>query len=97
MTHMNSETRATWQQIADDASPQRPSVGKTVIITKGRKHKGKSGVVVKHAVSLFSDTKYKTPAMLSLMEINGREGYYITVKMENGETFSCSAEYAEVQ
>lgn len=98
MSVYSPETRNFWQSIANEASAQRPSVGKSVEIVKGRKHKGKSGIVVWHGVNQFSDAfRYCDSARLALAEINGREGYSVKVKMEDGNTFFVPAEYTLVK
>lgn len=91
------DNRDTWQRIADKASEQRPSVNKTVEIIAGRKHKGKTGIVVKHQVDQFADTRYKSDASLALREINGREGYVVLVKANDGSLFWVKAEYTLVK
>lgn len=97
MTHMNADTRATWQNVANNTAVDRPSAGKTVTIVKGRKHKNKTGVVVWHGINKFYDTRYDSPAMASMREIIGREGYSVKVKTASGETFFVPAEYTFVE
>lgn len=96
-TVFTATNRDAWQRIADEASEQRPSFGKTVEIVSGRKHKGKTGIVVKHQVDQYADTRYKTDASLALREINGREGYVVLVKANDGSLFWVKAEYTLVK
>ena len=96
MATFTAENRAAWQKIADSASAQRPSVGKTVEIVGGRKYKGQVGVVVWHGVDKYSSTQYLSDARLALREINGREGYRVAVKTAT-ETFFVPADYTLVK
>jgi hypothetical protein len=96
MALFTSENRQAWQNLADAHAKNRPSVGKTVTIIDGRKHKGKVGEVVWHGRDKFVSTQYWTEAQWALREIVGRYGYTVKVKTASGETFFVSADYTQV-
>ena len=91
-----SDFSSAMQKIADNCSVDRPSVGKNVIVTEGRKHMGKSGVVITHMRDKYHPNYHKTEASLMLQEIIGREGFVVQVKTETGEKFFVKASYVKV-
>ncbi|AND75613.1 hypothetical protein [Nostoc phage A1] len=97
MTAINSENREAWQVLATTLSNQNPGVGKNVKIVDGRKHKGKTGKVIKHQRDRYSDAfRYGDSATHHLREIKGRYGYVCLIKDDTGSTFWVKAEYTEV-
>jgi hypothetical protein len=85
------------QKVAENTADQRPGVGKRVLITKGRKHINKTGIVFWHGWDKFnSPTRYMSNAQITMAEILGRHGFRIGVETEDGERFYCPADYAEV-
>lgn len=89
--------RDFWQQLANTAAAERPSVGKLVLINRGRKHKGKVGTVTRHQRDAYSDAfRYGDSSSHFLKECRGRDGYIVLVKTEENETFWVKADYAEI-
>lgn len=93
-----SEHRDAWQRIANAASEQRPCEGRRVRIVEGRKHKGRSGVVVRHQLSKFGDAfRYGGAANLHMREMQGRSGFVCLVEPDDGGSkFWVNADYTEV-
>ena len=95
MSAINSDTREAWQQLANDLSPQRPSVGKRVRVVEGRKYLGDEGQVTWHGVDRFADTRYLSDAQLHLRDMEGRRGF--RVRIDTGsDSFFVSADKVEV-
>lgn len=91
------ENRNFWQSIADDANAQRPSVGKTVTVDSG-KHAGKVGIVFYHAWDKYGrGTRYASDAQLALREINGRYGFRVGIKTDDGEKLFVNADIVTVK
>jgi hypothetical protein len=91
-------SRDTWQGIAKDLSADRPSVGKRVRVTGGRKYKGKEGQVQRHMVDQFNPWKWQYsdgPARL-MMEMTGTYGYRIQIASDDGSLFWIDADKVEV-
>lgn len=97
MAVINSDNRQAWQNLANEAGKNRPSVDKRVKIVKGRKHKGKEGIVIRHIRDQYDTTwRYCPEASAMLREMNGRSGYVIQVRTESNETFWVKADYSEI-
>lgn len=85
------------QQLADRLSADRPFVGRTVRVDRGKKHVGKIGRVTWHGLDKFSTAfRYGSPDSASLTEVRGRYGYRIRVQTEQGESFFVPADYVMV-
>lgn len=91
---MDKEFWGGMKVVAENASAQRPSVGKRVIITKGlKRHLNKEGVVFWHAWDRHNyPTRYMNPAQITLTEIIGRYGWKVGITLEGGEHVFCSAD-----
>lgn len=75
MPAITSENRDFWQTMANNASRQRPYVGRQVTIIRG-KHKGKSGKVIRHQTDRYVDAfRYGGEASNMLTSMEGRRGY----------------------
>jgi len=96
---INAENRGAWQALADELSKQRPSPGRAVRVTGGRKHKGERGTVERHQVSRYSDPfRYASDAQAHMREMSGRFGFACLVRPDgNGAAFWINAEHLEVQ
>ena len=93
---INSENKGSWQALANTVSANRPSVGRTVVVTRG-KHTGATGVVVWHGLDKFSDAfRYGSDSSHALREMNGTFGYRVKVQPEEGDGFFVRADYVEV-
>lgn len=98
MSVINSETRAAWHILANEASAQRPSEGKRVRIVGGRKHQGREGVVRVHMESKYENAfRYASDAQAHLREMTGRYGFVVLVQPDDGSAaFWVKADYTEV-
>lgn len=97
MPAINEDTREFWQQLADDLSAQRPYPGRRIEIVKGRKHKGKTGIVRRHMPDRYYDAfRYASEASAHMIQMAGREGYVVLVDPENGPSFWVRADYTKV-
>lgn len=97
MAVFTADNRKFWQDLADTLSMDRPSVGKTVRVTGGRKHLSKVGVVVYHGVDKFSDAfRYADEAQTAYREMAGRYGYIVKIKQDDGSTFWIKADSVAV-
>ena len=91
---ITSENVSFWQDLANRASAQRPSVGKTVQVDKGRKHKGKIGQVIRHQIDKFQDAyRYGNEASHHMRDITGRYGWCCLIQCNDGTTFWVKADY----
>lgn len=52
---INEETRSGWQSIANMLSRQRPYVGRTGTIVRGRKLLGRRVTVIRHQIDRYED------------------------------------------
>ncbi len=94
---ITAENRAEWQSLANTVSDQRPSPGKRVRVTDGKKHLGKEGLVTWHGLDRFVDAfRYASGAQATLREMAGRYGYRVGIKTDDGETFFIRADRVEV-
>lgn len=85
------------KQVAENTADQRPSKGKRVRITKGRKHQNKEGIVFWHGWDKYNNpTRYMDNAQIVMAEILGRHGFRIGVETDDGERFFCPADSALV-
>ncbi len=82
------------QGLFNEASKNKPSKGKTVIIRQGRKHLNKMGVVFWHGKDTFAHQSKDNWVVDGMKQAMGRRGFRIGVKTESGEKFFCPAEYA---
>jgi hypothetical protein len=90
---INTETRDAWQAIANDLSKQRPYPGREVRVEAGRKHRGKTGRVLRHQCDKFGSAfRYGGDANLHMREMAGRYGFVVLVATET-EQFWVKAEY----
>jgi hypothetical protein len=98
MPTVETMTREAWQGLADDWSRNRPYAGQPVKIEGGRKHNGKSGIVVRHEVSRFGDAyRYGDSISHQFRDIVGRYGWRCLVRFDDGSTAWLNAEHCEVQ
>lgn len=89
--------REAWQRVIKNTSHGRPSVGKRVVVTDGKKYKGKIGIVRWHGVNKYSDAfRYADNAQSAMREITGKWGYRVRVETDNGESFFVDADKVEV-
>lgn len=100
MSAINAETRDAWQALADMLGPQRPVPGRRVCVRGGRKHKGKSGTVVRHMPSRYRSDRYMSEASLhmrDMRDMRGKDGFVVLVESDDGgERFWVNAEHVEV-
>jgi hypothetical protein len=92
---LTSISREQWQRLADDLSAQRPSVGKRVRVSSGKKFLGRVGIVRWHGPDKYARDYYRTPAQLDLRDLRGRDGFRIRVESD-GESFFVGADQVEV-
>ena len=86
------------QQLVNQVAVQRPSVGKNVVVTEGRKHIGKRGKVFWHGLDKYSHAfRYGGDATLALRQVEGRYGFRIGIESENGERFFINADHVHVE
>lgn len=91
MPAINADTADAWRQIASDCAAERPSVGKRVVVTRG-KYKGKAGRVLKHQVSKFgAHYRYGSDASHHMMDLMGRLGWCVQIDAD-GDRFWTSAD-----
>lgn len=96
MSCINADTRSAWQELAKEASKQRPHTGRRVRITGGRKHVGKVGTVIRHQISRFTHAyRYGNDASHHLRDLNGRYGWCCQVRTDLGESFWVDAQHTE--
>ena len=97
MSCINADTVDAWRHIAAEASPQRPSPGRRVRVTGGRKHIGRDGVVLRHMPSRYLNAfRYGGEASHHMREIVGRYGYVVLVQPDEGPPFWVRADYVNV-
>lgn len=90
------DNKEAWRELIAKAELNRPSVGKRVVISQGN-HEGKQGIVTRHGIDRFDPMKrYRTDAQLHMNDINGRYGYYCTVKTDSGERINLKAFMVDV-
>ena len=90
-------TQKEAQNFATFMSRERPFKGAGVRIFKGRKHKGKEGIVFWHGLDKFANTfRYGSPNSQALAEVQGRHGYRVGIETEDGEKFFVPAEYTTI-
>lgn len=91
------EHRSAWEDIIARTSIDRPSKGKRVRVTSGRKYKGVEGVVVWHGLDKFSNPhRFYDSAQITMSEIMGRNGYRVKIQPDNGQPFYVSADWVVV-
>lgn len=93
---ITAENRDFWQKLANDLGPSRPDPGKRVLVVGGRKHKGKTGTVVRHRRDQFYHWYCVPEANAHLREMAGRAGFVVLVQTES-DLFWIRADYVEVQ
>jgi hypothetical protein len=98
MSAINADTAKAWQAIADRLSVTRPSTGKTIRVSGGRKHKGKVGIVEIHQISHYTNVyRYGNEASHHMRDLSGREGWVCRVRcIATGESFWIAAEHVDV-
>jgi hypothetical protein len=93
---INADTASMWQKLAGSFDKDRPSPGKMVRVTKG-KREGVEGLVIAHQKSRFSDAyRYGSDAHLHMLDLRGRHGWTVRVKPSNGGLFWANADHVEV-
>jgi hypothetical protein len=86
MSIINEQTKDFWQKLAVDLDATRPSIGKFVRIEGGRKHKGKTGRVIRHQIDKFGTAyRYKSDAQAHMADMRGREGWACQVECGQDE------------
>lgn len=97
MSAITSENASGWQKLADSVEPNRPTVGRRVRVTEGRKWLGSEGVVTVHwRDSGSSAWRYGGDANLHLRDMAGRYGFRVKVRRGDGVEFWCDADKVEV-
>lgn len=72
-------------EIAQGPDAQRIYVGLSVVVTSGRKHRGRTGQVVRHTRSKFSSAlRYASGASLDLRLMLGRSGFVALIRPADG-------------
>lgn len=96
MATFTSENRDLWQGLFDEASRERPGVGRTVRVCRG-KHTGKVGVVRRHMVSRYGNPfRYGNEASRAMLQARGRHGFCILIQPEVGSEFFVGADLVMV-
>lgn len=91
------EFRQAWQAQLDKLEPNRPSVGKRVRVTEGRKYLGKEGEVFWHGIDKYDPiARYMTGAQEWMRDAAGRKGYRVGIRTDEGEKFFIGADKVEV-
>jgi hypothetical protein len=86
MPVINADNADAWRSLAKFVEKERPSVGKTVTVDKG-KHRGKTGVVERHMLDRYYDAyRYGSSAQHHMTDMRGRDGYVVLIRTET-ETF----------
>jgi hypothetical protein len=94
MAAINSDTLDAWQKLAITLGTTRPSIGKRVMVKRG-KHAAEVGIVTWHGHNKFADWNHLTDAQYHLRELAGRWGY--RVQIDTGtEKFFVDADNVEV-
>jgi len=97
MPAINENTVDFWKDMAKEASKVRPNPGRRVQIVKGRKHKGKEGVVLKNIQDRYYDAfRYGGEASHHMTAMYRREGFVVLVEQDSGKTFWVRADYTEI-
>lgn len=98
MPTFTAENREAWQSLINDVGSDAPRPGRHVTIEGGRKHKGRSGIVLRHQTDQYwTGHRYESAAQATLRQAMGRHGYIILVEPdEGGEPFWVKADYAKV-
>ena len=90
------ENASAWQGLFRELDQDRPSVGRTVKVVRGRKNRGVVGVVVWHGRDQYYDDRYDSSAQRAFNEAQGKFGYRVRISPENGPAFFVKAEYVDV-
>jgi hypothetical protein len=94
---MDTDLRAAFQAVADGLQEKRPSVGKRVKVTGGRKYLGLEGEVFWHGIDKYDRSGlYMTSEQKWMTQAAGRLGYRVGVKTDEGEKFFVAADKVEV-
>ncbi|MHC4704517.1 MAG: hypothetical protein ACYTFQ_28540 [Planctomycetota bacterium] len=95
MAIFTAENADAWKTLGNSMISQKPSPGKEVYVSKGRKHKGKRGVVCRHQRDKYDDTfRYMAPASIAFAQMEGRDGYVCLVRdHDTNRTFWVKASY----
>lgn len=93
-----SMSQESGQGLANLLAAGRPSVGKTVRVTRGRKHLGKEGTVFWHGPDQFnkSASRYGSPFEQDCRKIRGVYGFRVGVQTADGEKFFIDASHIEI-
>jgi hypothetical protein len=98
MSAINENTAAAWRIIAATTDTTRPSVGRRVRVTGGRKHLGKIGVVQIHERNKFNNEAYRygSDAQHHMRDMAGRSGWRCKILTDDGEAIWVDASKTEV-
>ncbi len=88
-------SRKEAQSFADFMARDRPFKGTNIRIFKGRKHKGKEGVVFWHGEDRYAKSWGDSNQQMA-RHIMGRFGFRVGVETEDGEKFFAPAEYTMI-
>jgi len=95
MAMITFENRQVWQDLFNEVAKEKPCIGRTVRITRG-KHSAKIGKVIRHASDRYTNVfRYGNEASHAMTQARGRDGFIILVESQ-GETFWTKANYAMV-
>lgn len=99
MACINESTRDAWQHMADEASKQRPYVGRRVKVVQGRKRLGETGTVIRHERDRFQPDvwRYGTDASMHLRDMQGRRGFVCVVRFDGGGKDWIKSQYLECE
>lgn len=96
MALITAENAPILQEIFNEVSKERPSVGRTVRIMRGR-YAGKIGIVRRHALSSFGNAyRHAEGLQAHMMDARGRRGWYVQVETTDEERFNVSADLTMV-
>jgi hypothetical protein len=98
MPAITDDNKDFWQKLANDLAADRPFAGKTVEVVKGRKHKGKVGIVRRHQLDKFSTAyRYGNDASHHMKDMAGTYGWCCMIQDNaTGENFWVRADYLKV-
>jgi hypothetical protein len=97
MSFLSEVPRETLQSLFNTVALDKPSVGSTVRIVGGQKHRGKVGIVKRHQRDGYVDPfRYGNSASHMMTQARGRYGYIVLVQEFDGPTFWVKADYCMV-
>jgi len=96
MSVITAENARAWRGLAQSVEIDRPSVGKRVRVTRG-KRAGREGIVERHQLSRYGNAcRYGDSASHMMRDMMGRSGWCVLVRDDAGATFWASADAVEV-